>query len=435
MSMSKLDFLKIWFERKWYAEKAAIQSIISIHTGEPYDEELFRLTDGTVWVDQASYYAIIDGEAHALEGNIREPFFVMGDPIDIPGDFHPMLKGVPQETVFGLLLCNVVLLWEVFGDLVPYKNEEFTEKLVKDILSTLMVDDPAEGEEVPPGKASTTTCMKFTTHLNFLEGLGTYYIRTPGLAGLTPSPKVMARKKELFDQLRKEGKLSNPVAFTAAVNELVQMDLEEQLNGPDASFYIEKKFVDNARKRMFIAFGVEPNADGTGWVALPMALEEGMDPNHIVDYINTAVVGSYSRSMSTGEGGAKVKDYLKLVGRRIVAEDDCGTKWGEQILIDKTAKANWVGSFALIKGETVLITSELIDKYMDKVLTIRTTNFCRTPDDNYCFKCCGTGLGSNKNQVSAEVIRIPTNSMLQKMKAAHVAGNKIVRLDLSTAIK
>lgn len=433
--MKKVDFLKIWFERKWYAEKAAIQSIISIQIEGPDSSEQFKKVPGAVFIEGGKFNAFVDEQQVVLEGKIEEPFFVMDDPIDLPGDFHPMLKGEAQETVFGLALCNVVLLWEVFGPIVSYKNEEFTADLVKDLLSSLMVDDPAEGEEVPKDKASVTTCLKFTTHLNFLEGLGTYYIRTPGLAGLTPSPTVMARKKELFDQLRKEGKLDHPVAFTAALNELVAMDMEEQLNSEDGSFYIEKKFIDNARKRMFIAFGVEPNADGTGWVALPMALEDGMDPEKIVDYINTAVVGSFSRSMSTGEGGAKVKDYLKLVGRRVVAEEDCNTKWGEVIRINSTAKVNWIGSFALINGESVLITNELIDKYIGKNLVIRTTNFCRTPEDNYCFKCCGTGLGSNKNQVSAEVVRMPTNAMLLKMKAAHIAGNKIVRLDLATAIK
>jgi hypothetical protein len=433
--MKKVDFLKIWFANRWYAEKAAIQSIISIQFEGPDSSEQFKKVPGAVFVEKGKFQAIIDEQQVTLDGDVKEPFFVMDDPVDIPGDFHPMLKGVPQETVFGLILCNVVLLWEVFGAIVPFKNEEFTADLVKGLLSSVMVDDPAEGEEVPEGKAPVSACMKFTTHLNFLEGLGTYYIRTPGLQGLTPSPTVMAKKKELFDALKKEGKLNDPVAFTAAVNILVKMDMEEQLNSEGASFYIEKKFIDNARKRMFIAFGVEPNADGTGWVALPMALEDGMDPEKIVDYINTAVVGSYSRSMSTGEGGAKVKDYLKIVGRRVVAEDDCGTKWGEVITIDKTAKGNWVGSFALIGGESVLITNELIDKYMGKVLVIRTTNFCITPDDNYCFMCCGSGLGSNKNQVSAEVVRMPTNAMLQKMKAAHVAGNKIVTLDLATAIK
>lgn len=431
--LSKLDFLKLWLANQGYAEKAAVQSIISIQFEDPDSSGAFKKIPWAVFVEDGKFHALIDGNATVIEGNVERPLFINDDYIDLPADFHPVLRGNKTDTTFGLLLFNVILFWEVFGPKVPYINEEFTDKLIKNLLIDLMVDNPKEGETIPPTKASVDECLKFTRHCNFLEGLGTYFVRPGGIEMLTVSPKVLKRKAELMAQLKAEGKMNDPVAFTKAIDELVNMDREEIMNGPGATFIIEDKFISNARKRMFIAFGIEPKGDG--YVGLPMSLEEGTDPDEIVAYINTAVAGSYSRSMSTGEGGAQVKEILKLVGRRKVDAVDCGTTVGEPIEMHDLTAQKWAGSFFIANGKSKQLTKEEAIANSGKVLTIRTPNGCTNPDGNFCAMCCGEGLGKLANRLSAEVVRIPTNSMLLRMKAAHVAGSKTVKLNLATAIK
>jgi len=431
--MTKLEFLKIWLASQGYAEKAAVQSVISIQFEDEDSAGAFRKVPWAVWVEGGVYKCHIDGSDVTIDGKVDRPLFVNDDYIDLPGDFHPVLRGAKTDTTFGLLLFNIILFWEVFGTKVPYVNEEFTPKLIQGFLSDLMVDNPKEGEQVPEGKASVDDCMKFTRHCNFLEGLGTYFVRPGGIEMLTISPAILKRKDELMAKLKADGKMNDPVAVTKAIDELVKMDREEIMNGPGATFIINDGFISNARKRMFIAFGIEPKGDG--WVFLNMSLDEGMDPDEIVAYINTAIAGSYSRSKSTGEGGAQVKEVLKLVGRRKVDLADCGTTVGEPIQMHELTAQKWAGSFYIVNGKTEQLTKEVALASFGKRLVIRTPNGCRNPEGNYCATCCGTGLGKLATRLSAEVVRIPTNMMLGRMKAAHVAGGKTTRLNLATAIK
>lgn len=431
--MTKLEFLKYCFDHKGYAEKACLQALTTIQFEDEESSALFKKVPYTPYVEGGKYWVLVDDKPVHLEGDVNKPPFHMDTLLDLPGDFHGCLKGVPLKTTFGLFLFNVVLFWEVFYGIVPYVNKPFTKKLIEGILSDVMVDDPLPGETVPEGKAGATQCMKFSENCYFLEGAGSYFIKPGGLDILTVDPSITKFLKDQFT-LNKD-KLGDPVVVTAIIDQAVDMDRKLMLSGPSKNFFINDKFIHTARKRMFLAFGIEPNATGDGWVFISNSLDMGVGPDQIVDVINTAVVGSYSRSMATGEGGSRVKEMLRLVGRSIVSEDDCMSPVGEDVLITEKNKSGWVGSFHIVDGKAILLTKEVLDKAVGKFVKMRVTQFCTTPAPNYCRTCCGEGLGKYGTRVSAEVVLPYTQMMLTRMKAAHSAGGSIVRLDLFTAIK
>jgi hypothetical protein len=430
--MNKIEFLKHCFDNKGYGLKAALQSMITIQFEDEDSSGAFKKIPYAVFVEGGKYHTLIDGESVVVEGDAKSPLLYMDLPLDLPGDFHPCLKGKPVQTTFGLFLFNVILFWEPFQGKVDYVNKEFTKPLIEDLLNRLMVDNPQPGETVPDDKASVDDCLKLSENFNFLEGLGTHFVKPGGVDVMQVSPAVMKRKAELMEIHKHE--LNDPVVFTAMIDELVKLDEAEQRKGPSKNFFINKKFIHTARKRMFIAFGIEPDANG-GWRALPQSLDQGIDPKYIVDYINTSVVGSYSRSMATGDGGAQVKEALRLVGRSSVEAEDCGSPVGEKIIIDAKNKRGWIGSYQVVDKKAVELTAESLDKLVGKTIFIRVTEYCTQPDGNYCKVCCGESLGKYGTRISAEVVLIPTTSMLTRMKAAHTAGGTVVRLDLSTAIR
>lgn len=431
--MNRLEYLKYCFDHKGYGLKAALQSIITIQFEDEDSSGAFKKIPYAVFVEGGKYHVMRDGEAVVVEGNVKEPLFDMDTKLSLPADFHPCLKNKAYDTTFGLFLFNVILFWESFNGKVDYINREFTKGLIENILSDLMVDDPLPGEEVPEGKAGTTECMKFSENCNFLEGLGSHFIKPGGVDILVVDPSITKFLKEQFE-LHKNN-LNDPVVFTEIVDKAVKMDEEIQRKGPSKNFFINKKFIHTARKRMFLAFGIEPNATGDGWIALPQSLDTGLDPKRIVDYINTSVSGSYSRSMATGDGGARVKDTLRLVGRSTVSAEDCNSPVGEAVYINDKNKKGWIGSYQIVDGKAVLLTKESIEKLVGKQISIRVTEYCTTPDGNYCKVCSGESLGKYGTRISAEVVLIPTTSMLTRMKAAHTAGGTVVRLDLKTAIR
>ena len=431
--MNKIQFLKYCFDNQGYRLKAMLQSIITIQFEDEESSGLFKKVPYAVWVEGGKYHTLFEDKPVVVEGDVTQPLFRMDDILLLPGNYHPCLKDKDVRTTFGLFLFNVILFWEVFHGKVDYVNREFTKQLIEKLLSDIMVDDPVDGEVLPEGKAGATECMKFTENCYFLEGLGTHFIKPGGVDVLVVDPSITKFLAEQFEKHKNE--LNDPVVFTRIVDEAVKMDEKIQRSGPSKNFFINKKFIHTARKRMFLAFGIEPNATGDGWVALPNSLDVGIDPAHIVDYVNTAVVGSYSRSMATGDGGSMVKETLRLIGRSSVAEEDCGSPVGESVTINDKNKKGWIGGYYLVKDKPVLLTKELLDSMVGKTINIRVTEYCMTKDGDYCRICCGEGLGRYGNRVSAEVVLIPTASMLQRMKAQHQAGGAVVYLDLVTAIR
>ena len=433
--MNKLEYLKHFFDNEGYNDKASIQSIITIQFEHPDSSELFKKEPFAAYVENEVYHTLVDGQAVQIEGDVSEPLFYMDELLELPGDFHPSLKGNPIKTTFGLFLFNVILIWEPFNGTVDYVNKEFTKGFFENLFKDIMVDNPKDGEIIPLGKASVDQCLMFSHNANFLEGLGSHFIKPGGLDALTVDPEVLALRDRLFKE--NADKLTDPVVVTRIIDEVVALDMKKMLEGPSKKFFINKKFIDNSRKRMFIAFGIEPNATGDGWVPLLRSLDEGWDPKHLSDYINTAVIGSYSRSNATGEGGSQVKETLRLIGRAVVSmlTKDCGTPATETVIIFPSNKSYWHGINAVVNSAVVQITKANVDSLVGKPIQVRVTHKCILLDGEYCPTCCGVGLGMYGERLSSEIVLIPTRLMLQRMKAAHVAGSKTALLNMDIVLK
>lgn len=433
--MTKLEYLKLFFSNQAYNEKAAIQAMIAIQFEDEDSSGQFKKFPYAVFVENNQFNVMVDGSQVVVDGDVNLPLCQMDDKFTLPGDFHPWLKGKSYDTTFGLLLFNIILFYEPFKGAVDYVNKEFTKPLIENLLREIMVSNPKPGEQVPEGKASVDQCQQFTKNCYFLEGLGAHFIKPGGADALTVDPRVLKLKAELMEKHKHE--LSDPVVVTNIIDQCVNLDIEICMSGPSRKFFIAKKFIDNSRKRMFVAFGIEPKADGSGWIFLDKSLDDGWDPNHLADYINTSVAGSYSRSMATGEGGSEVKETLRLIGRASVSDTvmDCQTPRLEEVVILESNKTYWLGTWALLNGGIRQLTKDNVDKCVGKVTPVRVPQFCRAEDGTYCKVCCGEGLGAFGERLSAEVVLIPTGMMLQRMKAHHTAGSKTSILDLEVALK
>ena len=430
--IDRVLYLKECFEHKAYAEKAFLISLISIQFEDEDSSGKFKKIPFAAFVEQNKYYYInSEGKQVQIEGNVNDPLFRMDHVLSIDKDYHPMITE-SMLTTFGIFLTNIICFWEVFGKIVPYHNGEFSNGLVRGILSRIMVDDPKEGEDVPEGKAPVSLCMRFSEHTNFLEGIAPYVVVTASVDALTIDKSILKRKEELLKEYA--GKLNDPVVYQNIVDELVQMDYDLQMKGKSKTFYIEKKFIDNARKRMFIMFGLEHNEQTGEFIPLTNSLDQGWEMEHVTEYVNTAVVASYARGIATGQGGAEVKTVLRLIGRSSVEGEDCGTSVGEPIDVTKSNSSLWVGAYYIKNNKPELITKENVESLIGKEIMVRVPQYCVTKDGNYCRTCLGTGLGALKNRISSTVVSIPNAFMINSLKLMHVSGGGTVKLNLDTSI-
>lgn len=430
--MNKFDFLRESFAHRAYKRKEYLLSVVAIGFEDPESKEIISPHPYAVWIENNKFlFHDKDGVVQTLEGNVNEPVFTMQTHFDLPADFHPCLDGKAIRTTFGILLFNIILFWETVGKVVPYQNKELTPGLVRSTIKEIAVDDPPEGEEVPAGKAPMTNVLKISRNANYLEGILYAIVKCGSKDALTVPKEVVALKNKLLKE--NKDRLSDPLVFNDIVEQCVNLDYEIQMKGESATFYIDKSYVSNCRKRMFIMFGIEFNSETGTWVPLTDPLTAGWDPNYLSDYINTAIEGAYNRGKATGEGGARVKDILRIIASAHIEGDDCGTTTCEPIMLRKYNKGLWLGGNILDGNKVVTLTSENFDKYVDKIVRMRVPQFCQIKDGNYCRTCLGNGLGAYTSRIASDVTRVPTNFMLTRMKASHISGTSNATINWDNA--
>lgn len=432
--MNQLEYLKLAFQHRAYKKKAFLLSLITIGFDEPANKTILAQLPYALYVeDNHFHFNDHKGVNHTLEGDVKQPYLKMNTHLNLPNDFHPILRNNEITTTFGIFLFNIILLWEPLNQLLPYENKEFTKGMLKAHITNLAVDDPEEGMTVPEGKVPMRDILKISRNMNYLEGLLSAIVKCGSQTALTVSKEVVALKNKLLKE--NKDKLSDPVVFNNIVKQCVDLDYEIQMKGESATFYISKDYVTNCRKRMFVMFGIEYNSETNSWVPIVDPLISGWNPALLTDYINTAIEGSYNRGKATGEGGAKVKDTLRIMSSKRVTDVDCGSLAGEPLIIREYNKHYWQGTNIIEGNKVIMLNSENVNQYVNKTVIMRAPQFCLTVEGNYCRTCLGKGLGSSTTRLASDVTQVSTIFMLLRMKQSHISGSSNSKIVWEDAFK
>lgn len=426
--ISKHEYLRLCFKARCYQKKAWMLSVFTKLTDSDATKRALADIKYALHRDDEGYYFFKeDGSEERVEGDLSGPFAYKDERIMVDQDFDPRVTE-PLESTLGILLVNRCVFYEAIGGIIPFKNGLMDPGYVKGVIADVMVDDPEEDQALPEGKASVKQCLKITSQFNYLLGLNNVFCKAASIAALTVDKELLVLKAKLLKE--NPDAMTDPIKASWIIDQLVAKDMEIQMKGPSKDFYISKKFIDNARKRMFLAFGVEQDWNTGEYIFLHDSLDDGWDMKQLHQYINTAIAGSYDRGKATGEGGAAVKDVQRLTSRMAVAEDDCGTTIFEDVDMTEDQVKLWTGCYYMVGSELKRWNGNE-KQYVGKVVKMRTTNTCKTPDGNYCKVCVGDALSASKDAISMECSDIPTNFMLQKMKSAHTANMSVRTYALS----
>lgn len=427
--MKKHEYLKLCFRARCYQKKAWLLSVFTkLNDNEETNQRLSK-TMFALHRDENGFYFFNNNteDKTYVEGDLSQPFVYKDERITIDEDFDPRVKE-PLETTLGILLVNRCVFYECLQDRTPYHNRQMNGGFVKGVIKLLMVDNPEEGEDLPAGKASVDECLKITRQFNYLMGMNNVFCKAASTQALTVDPALLELKEKLLKE--NPDAIKDPIKAAWIIDQLVAKDMEIQLNGPSKDFFINKKFIDNARKRMFIAFGVEQDWNTGEYKFLHKSLDDGWDPDELHNYINTAIAGSYDRGKATGEGGAAVKDIQRLTSRISRSEEDCKTTLYEEVTMTEDQLGMWTGCYYMTSTNELKLWSGNENHLVGKVVRMRTPNVCKTSEGNFCKVCLGEGLGSSEDGVSMECSDIATNFMLQKMKGMHVSGMSVREYEL-----
>lgn len=432
--MNKLDYLKLALQHRLYQKKIWILSVFSVAISSDANDKLLEAVDGTLRRDNdGGWFVHPETKEHVrIEGvSPDKALFYKHEKITVNDEFYYGLKPNTVTTA-GIMLLNKVIFWEPFGTRTPYVNGLIDSGTVRKVIKNLMVDNPKPGETIPEGKASVNECLKVTSQANYLEGCNEIFVKAGSVEALDVADDVIALRDRLLEE--NKDRLNDSIVVADIIKQVVDADMASQLSGASADFYIDKKFIDNARKKMFLVFGLERDFSTGDFRFIKNSLDEGWDKNLLTHYINTAVAASYDRGKSTGEGGADVNDLIRLTSRIRVTEPDCGAKKTEIVILNKATFDGWVGSTYVKNGKLVKITSTDTD-LIGQPLNMRVPQFCQTKEGNFCKTCCGDKLGYSPSAIAGMIPKFATVFMLIKMKNAHVSKVDTVKLSLVDLIK
>lgn len=435
--MNKVDYLVEAFNNRAWSKKAFLLSISAI-IAKTENDKIKAVDYGLQrdWDNNTCFFQRKGSdEKIVIDGAVpNKPLFIKNEIITLTPETCKYVKE-KTDTTFGRLLVNAVVIHESLKGKVDFINREITDKDLKGFISKMMVDNPKEGESVPDNKASVDECLKLTMQMDYLEGLNNVFVKAASLDAFTIDPKIRKLKDELVKDLKKNGRQNDPIALAGVIDKLVDEDRKKQLSGPSRDLYISDGFISNNRKKMFLVYGAEPDYHTGEYELLDKSLDEGWDLEKLTAYTNTAISGSYSRSISVALAGADVKNAIRLTGHISAMPGDCGSTRGEMVKINRNNFKGWVGSYYLVNGVATLIGPDDFSKLEHKTIEMRVPQYCQQGKGNLCAVCCGDKLGELKNRVSSSVALIFTRMMLLSMKAMHVSVLNVRTIDLKSIIR
>ena len=455
--MDRFDFFKEALQAGAYKRKDWIISVFTVVRHKPYEgpQVSFGITPSVIEEKNPDYpyrVVILPHDKHGLYfldpnnafeptkiDNVRNdlPMLSVHDKITLkPNDLANVTEEV--ETWCGNVLFNAMVLVHSVGNKIPYQNGRVNGEKIDRMLAARMVDNPKDGEEVPPNAITVDEYKAYATAMAAMAGLT--QISTPAASpkSMTIDPAILKRRDELLKEYKDQ--LHDPAIIAKIEGELVAMDKATFANDPAGKFYIKSKTYDVARKKSFIMMGAELgfSSSQSGVDPITTSLREGWDMNRLPQMVDNLRSGSYNRGHETALGGESVKYFYRIFQNTRVLEDDCGTKISPTRLITKKNIPRLVGLFSqdvVENGQQVPLTDEKLNSLVGKVIRIRSPRTCTTEAPSFCAKCVGVMLARNPTGLHIAASNIGSTFMGSFMASTHGEALKTERYDFRAAIK
>lgn len=335
-------------------------------------------------------------------------------------------------TTFGIWIFNIFMI-QGFGFSYlfnGYINENIGKKAFNKINQKLVY---ALAED----KIDTESYKKFLDYSQFLMPYEAILSPNHTEELLSCSKKIEKRKKELFKQNKE--KLD---AGDAACAERIEKELlayAKEILGDDPSLDVYESGAGatfgNNFKNMYIMKGAvrnpDPNAEHEFKIASSSYID-GISADEYTILANSLSGGPYSRAKKTEIGG----HWEKLFGaafQTVVLDEpgsDCGSKDGIEVTLTDSNISIYMYNYIIkSNGELEELTSDNMDKYLNKKVKMRFSIFCKSKT-GICNKCIGNFFyRRGARNVGLATIQIPSKLKLISMKSFHDSTVKTTLID------
>ena len=325
-------------------------------------------------------------------------------------------------TTIGIWVFNVFFLRDFgFSFLFDgYINHNINSGLFKDINQKLVY---ALAED----KIDTINYKRFLNYTQFFMPYETILSPNHTELMMVSTKKIEAKKNQLIKE-NKEA-LDNGDVVVVEKIEIELLNYAKELLGDDPSLDVYESGAggnfENNFKNMYVMKGAIRDPDPNAKKEFNIATSNFIDGFNAKEYTllaNSLAGGPYSRSKKTEIGG----HWEKLFGaafQHVTLDEpgsDCGTdKYVTVTITKKNLAENMYNYIIKPNGELEELTSDNIDKYMNKTVKMRFSIFCKSKT-GICNKCAGNFFYRRGGRnIGLATIQIPSTIKLRSMKAFH----------------
>lgn len=370
-----------------------------------------------------------------IEGTTaNEPIYRAGEWVTVLKSEIPNLTQDRATVTYGNLLVNYTsVIWPFGPTKFKFQLDEITaESLEKQILPRFR-NTPKEGEERSDKFIYVDEYLKFANSMFYLGSLSQLFVPAGSRKAMTVDPAVYKLRDKLVEE--NKDRLHDPAIIAKIDAELVKHD-KAWIKGDAAEhFLLSGKSYNIVRKKLFLQMGAEMGLDESPTVDyIKPSLAEGWDISKFPAMNNSLRAGSFNRGAQTMLGGESVKWLLRASSNMAVTDVDCGSKLGNEVILDDENKSRYYGFSLVGQNGPIKINEESVGAYLGKRVMVRSPMYCKMPKTDFCQICVGDRLAANPTALSSAVAAYGSAFLSLFMASAHAKALLLTKMDYRTAI-
>lgn len=432
--MRAIDYLKLAIEQKMFYKKNWFIKVFSVTRPSAIDEgnlvyaDLHRDEFGLLYVNEDNQLVKI------TDSKPNKPLFTFMDRITVDSSWASNASG-SIDTTIGNLLVNHVAIISTMGNKLPFITGRFNiGEVESQIAAKLASNVPLE--ERNDTSIYVDEMLKFQTAIAFLEGLSQLCTIAATRKNISPPTGIKEFKAKLNEKYK--GKLHDPVEVANYEAELLAFDEEFLKDDPSNGLFMGARVKGTARKKLFLAVGVEQGFNERGDVlAITQSLGEGVDtdPEKYAATMNGMRYASFSRGSETIQGGVAAKYLLRAANNYRIVNEDCGTKLGIRRRYTEQQANKLAGRYILEGTKTVHMEDITVaTNYVNKDLVVRSPAFCKTEGEMICTYCAGDRLSQYPTGLAIPLTNVSSGLIIISLKKMHSNTLSTAKLDLNKII-
>lgn len=356
----------------------------------------------------------------------NEPIFKLKDRITLKKEDLINVEDVVDTTI-GRAIVNYVTLATNFGDAIPFINKKVdTEDIEKILSSKLRLDE-----------IKVADYIKFVNSCSYLQALSRIVTPAATTKNIKAPDGIKQFKKDLtkkFDEKHGKDWREDSVLVGEYINEMREFDTQYLKDDPTLGGVVTSKIKNNARGKMYLAFGMDRTFDPTSKF-VENSLDDGFPKTNkdLAAIFNGSRSASFNRGNETQKGGAVAKDNLRAGLDVVAVPGDCGSTMYKKILVDKSMSKVLLGMYMKVDNKPTLITN--IEPLIGKEIEVRSPLYCRSEGKNFCQTCLGKNYENRDTGINLILSSISTSILTASLKAMHDTSINLTKFDIRDCLK